>query len=70
MNLTLTLLDRATRVCEKWNTILIMAKGYSTSALFLDILLLRRMLHMLNLKPLSSFVNVAPYPFGLTPKCM
>jgi hypothetical protein len=42
--------------------------GYPTRALFLDILLLRRMLFMQNLKHLSGFVIVALYPFGLTPK--
>ena len=70
MNFTLTLLDNVTKVWEKWKTLLMMAKGYSTSALFLDILLLRRMLHVLSLKPLSALVIVASYPFGLTPKCM
>ena len=67
MNLTLTLLNNVTKVWEKWKTLFIVAKGYSPSALFLDILLLGRMLHMLSLKPLSAFVIVASYPFGLVP---
>ena len=62
MNFTLALLDIVTRVLEKWKTLLMMANGYSTNALFLDILLLRRMLHMLSLKPLSALVIVASYP--------
>jgi hypothetical protein len=37
MNFTLTLLDRVTRVCEKWKTLLMMANGYSTNALFLNL---------------------------------
>ncbi|MEM3828780.1 MAG: hypothetical protein QXP36_06165 [Conexivisphaerales archaeon] len=39
MKSTLTLLDSVTRVWEKWNTLFIIANGYSTKALFLDILL-------------------------------
>ena len=64
MNFTLTVLDNTTKVWEKWKTLFIIAKGYSTSALFPDILLLRRMLHVLSLKLLGSFVIVASYPFG------
>jgi len=52
MNLTLTLLERVTRVCEKWNTLFMIENGYSTRALFLDILLFLRMLRMLSLKHL------------------
>ena len=44
MNLTLTLLDNVTKVCEKCNTLFIIANGYSTRALFLDILMLRKIL--------------------------
>jgi len=41
MNLTLTLLDNVTKVCEKWNTLFIIANGYFTRTLFLEISILR-----------------------------
>jgi len=40
MNLTLTLLERVTRVCEKWNTLFMVENGYPTRALFIEIFLL------------------------------
>jgi hypothetical protein len=40
MNFTLTLLDNVTKVCEKWNTLFIIANKYYTMALFLEISIL------------------------------
>jgi len=45
-----------------------MENGYSTIALFLEILLFLMTLHMLSLKHLIALDIVASNPFGLTPK--
>ena len=68
MNSTLTLLTRVTMTCEKWNILFMTAYGYSTSDLFLEILIFLLTDSMNSLWSLTALSMVSSIPLGSLPK--